>query len=125
MILIAQNYKQFFLSALLRNFFLCQDPLSGVVPPHLAQPCCVALGWALIWGKYTFNCYDTVAYIIITYEPRMYEKCLKQFYCNGQYEVVALGGMVRLSSHVKKSRAETKSWVERQMKIIMKFKENA
>ena len=27
------------LSAFLRNFFLCQDRLSGDVPPHLAQPC--------------------------------------------------------------------------------------
>ena len=26
--------------------------MSGDVPPHLAQPCCVALGRALIWGLY-------------------------------------------------------------------------
>ena len=42
----------FFLSAFLPNFFLCQDGLSGDVPPHLAQPCYVALGRALIWGLY-------------------------------------------------------------------------
>ena len=41
-----------FLSPFLRNFFLCQDRLSGDVPPHLAQPCYIALGWALIWGLY-------------------------------------------------------------------------
>ena len=35
------------LSAFLRNFFLCQDRLSNDVPPHLAQPCYVALGLAL------------------------------------------------------------------------------
>ena len=40
----------FCISAFLRNFFLCQVRLSGDVPPHLAQPCCVALGRALIWG---------------------------------------------------------------------------
>ena len=40
----------FVLSAFLRNFFLRQDRLSGDVPPHLVQPCYVALGWALIWG---------------------------------------------------------------------------
>ena len=39
-----------FLSTLLQNFFLCQDRQSSVVPPHLAQPCYVALGRALIWG---------------------------------------------------------------------------
>ena len=38
------------LSAFLRNFFLRQDRLSGDVPPHLAQPCYVAIGQALIWG---------------------------------------------------------------------------
>ena len=32
-----------FLSAFLQNFFLCQDRLSGDVPPHLAQPCYVSL----------------------------------------------------------------------------------
>ena len=37
-------------SAFLRNFFLCQDRLSGDVPQHLAQPCHVALGQALIRG---------------------------------------------------------------------------
>ena len=31
-------------------YFLCPDRLSGDVPPHLAQLCCVALGRALIWG---------------------------------------------------------------------------
>ena len=41
-----------FFSAFLQNFFLCQDRLSGDVPPHLAQPCYVALGWALILGLY-------------------------------------------------------------------------
>ena len=35
--------RYFLLSAFLRNFFLCQ-------PPHLAQPCCVALGCALDLG---------------------------------------------------------------------------
>ena len=39
-----------FFSAFLRNFFLCQDRLSSDVPPHLAQPCYVALGRALIRG---------------------------------------------------------------------------
>ena len=34
------------------NFFLHQDRLSGDVPPHLAQPCYVSLGRALIWGLY-------------------------------------------------------------------------
>ena len=34
----------------LRNFFLCQDRWHGDVPPHLAQPCYVALGQALDWG---------------------------------------------------------------------------
>ena len=39
----------FFSSAFLWNFFLC---LSDDVPPHLVQPCYVALGRALIWGLY-------------------------------------------------------------------------
>ena len=43
---------QFFLSAFLQNFFLCQERLSGDVPPHLAQPCYVTLGRALIWCLY-------------------------------------------------------------------------
>ena len=34
------------------NFFLHQGRLSSDVPPHLAQPCYVALGRALIWGLY-------------------------------------------------------------------------
>ena len=38
-------------SAFLPNFFLCQDHWYDAVPPHLAQPCYVALGWALIWGR--------------------------------------------------------------------------
>ena len=42
----------FFLSAFLRNFFLCQDCWHGDVCPHLAQPCYVALGWALDSGAY-------------------------------------------------------------------------
>ena len=29
-----------------------EDRLSGDVPSHLAQPCYVALGQALIWGLY-------------------------------------------------------------------------
>ena len=32
--------------------FLRQDGLSGDVPPHLTQPCYVALGRALILGLY-------------------------------------------------------------------------
>ena len=40
----------FLLSAFLRHFFLCRDRLSGDVPAHLAQPCCVALGWVLDLG---------------------------------------------------------------------------
>ena len=40
------------LSTFLRNFILRQGPLSSDVPPHLAQPCYVALGQALIWGLY-------------------------------------------------------------------------
>ena len=43
---------RFLLFAFLQNFFLRQDRLSGDVPPHLAQPCYVALGRALIWGLY-------------------------------------------------------------------------
>ena len=31
----------FLLSAFLWNFFLCQDPLQGDVPPHFEQPCYV------------------------------------------------------------------------------------
>ena len=49
----------FKLSALLWNFFLCQDRWHGDMPPHLAQPCLVALGRApdsglvsrLVWGR--------------------------------------------------------------------------
>ena len=39
-----------FFSAFLWNFFLCQNRWHGDVPPHLAQPCYVALGWALDSG---------------------------------------------------------------------------
>ena len=39
-----------FVSNFLQNFFLRQDRLNGDVPPHLAQPCCVALGQALDSG---------------------------------------------------------------------------
>ena len=35
---------EFFLSAFVRNFFLCQDRVHGDVPPHLAQSCYLALG---------------------------------------------------------------------------------
>ena len=41
-----------FLSPFLQNFFLCYDSWHGDVPPHLAQPCNVALGRTLIWGLY-------------------------------------------------------------------------
>ena len=37
----------FLLSAFLQNFFLCQDRCNDDVSPHLVQPWCVALGWAL------------------------------------------------------------------------------
>ena len=47
-----QIYHYFLLSPFLRNFFLCWDHWHGDVPPHLAQPCFVALGRALIWGIY-------------------------------------------------------------------------
>ena len=40
------NIKFILFSAFLRNFVLRQDLLSGDVPPHLAQPCYVALEWA-------------------------------------------------------------------------------
>ena len=46
------NVRGIFFSAFLRNFFLRQDRLSGNVPPHLVQPCYLALGRALIWGLY-------------------------------------------------------------------------
>ena len=42
----------FLLSAFLQNLFLRQDSLSSDVPPHLAQPCYVALRRALIWDLY-------------------------------------------------------------------------
>ena len=48
-----RNMKQKFffllfkLSLFLQIIFLCQDCLSNDVPPHLAQPCYVALGLAL------------------------------------------------------------------------------
>ena len=43
------NYFLFFI-----NFFLRQDHLSSDVPPHLTQPCYVAIGRALIWGLYPY-----------------------------------------------------------------------
>ena len=43
-------YVLFLLSAFLWNFFLCQGCRHGGVPPHLVQPCYVALGWALDSG---------------------------------------------------------------------------
>ena len=51
----------FLLSAFLWNFFLCQDHWHGDVPPHLAQPCCVALGWALIRGLCPDLCEGSVS----------------------------------------------------------------
>ena len=45
-----------FLSAFLWNLFLCQDHRHCYVPPHLAQPCYVAQGQALICGLYILNC---------------------------------------------------------------------
>ena len=44
------SWVYFFLSAFLRNFFLCQDFWHSAVPPHLVQPCYVALGQALDLG---------------------------------------------------------------------------
>ena len=38
------SVREFFLSTFLPNFSLCQDRWYSDVPPHLAQPCCVALG---------------------------------------------------------------------------------
>ena len=46
-IIVAVFYFFYYLPSS-RIFFLCQDQLSGGVPPHLAQPCCEALGRALI-----------------------------------------------------------------------------
>ena len=63
--IIAGNYRKrftnellvsvnnFFLSAFLLNFFLCQDCWHGDVPPHLVQPFYVALGQALDSGHLT------------------------------------------------------------------------
>ena len=48
--LLKGSLTVFLLYAFLRNSFLCQDRCYGDVPPHLAQPCCVALGRALDWG---------------------------------------------------------------------------
>ena len=50
--------KHIFLTAFLWNFFLWRDGWHGGVPPHLVQPCCVALRQALdsglisrlVWG---------------------------------------------------------------------------
>ena len=42
----------FLLSPFLWNFSLRQDRLSGDVPPHLVQPCYVALGASLCIGKH-------------------------------------------------------------------------
>ena len=39
-----------FLSVFLQNFFLCQDCWHGDVPPNLAQPCSVTLGWVSYIG---------------------------------------------------------------------------
>ena len=45
----------FLLSAFLRNFLLCPDRWHVDVPPHLAQPFCVALGQALDLGLLNVN----------------------------------------------------------------------
>ena len=51
--------------AFLQNFFLCQDRLSSDVPPHLGQPCYVALGRALIWGLYITHVLDSGSIVCI------------------------------------------------------------
>ena len=53
----------FLLSAFLWHFFLCQDRWHGDVPPHLAQPCCLDLVWAVDLGL--ISRHELRAYICI------------------------------------------------------------
>ena len=47
------NFSQFFfIIPLPLEFLTASGPSECDVPPHLAQPCCVALRRALIWGLY-------------------------------------------------------------------------
>ena len=55
-ILLFNFISIFLLSTFIRNFFLFQDRWHSDVPSHLAQPCYVALGQALIQGLCPLEC---------------------------------------------------------------------
>ena len=75
-----QFQGRFFKSAFLWNFFLCQDRLSSDVPPHLAQPCYVALGRALIWGLYiNFFLFSYFNLLVINIKQNRNEKKILPF----------------------------------------------
>ena len=45
--------NSFFIICLPLEFLPVLGLLTQNVPPHLVQPCYVALGWALLWGLYS------------------------------------------------------------------------
>ena len=86
--MVGTFWRSVFLSAFLQNFFLCQDRLSGDVPPHLGQPCCVDLESRLVsrlvWGLCQLGSYKWCN------QCNLYHILKKQWLGEGSFRIEAL-----------------------------------